>query len=129
MRTSAKIVTALSVTGLALAAGSAFTGAGLVNEAGDSQFIGGQVSQNVTGATLTNLEYVFTDGTNTAVDQVRLSFAAGAEGKNVDLSLAGGTPVGFSCTDIVDGESVCDAGVATQSSVTGATVTVSEDVV
>jgi len=129
MRTSAKIVTALSVTGLALAAGSAFTGAGLVNAAGPSQFVGGTVSQTVTGATLTNLQYGFTDGTNTAVNKVTLTFAPGAEGKSVGLSLAGGTPTGFSCTDILDGLSVCDAAPgASQVDVDGASVTVTEAV-
>ncbi|MDQ0826189.1 hypothetical protein QFZ60_002362 [Arthrobacter sp. B2I5] len=131
MRTSAKIVTALSVTGLALAAGSAFTGAGLVNAAGPSQFVGGTVNQTVTGATLTNLQYGFTDGTKTAVNKVTLTFAPGAEGKTVNVSLAGGaTPAAFSCTAIdIDGLSICDAATGTsQSDVDGASVTVADAV-
>ncbi|WP_307612928.1 hypothetical protein [Pseudarthrobacter sp. W1I19] len=132
MRTSAKIVTALSVTGLALAAGSAFTGAGLVNAAGSSQFVGGTVTQSVTGATLTNLEYGFTNATNSdAVNKVTLTFAPGATGKAVNISLAGGTPADFTCTDIdVDGLSICDPTVpgTSQSGVTNASVTVTDAV-
>ena len=128
MRTSAKIVTALSVTGLALAAGSAFTGTGLANTAGPSQFVGGTVSQSVTGATLTNLKYGFTDGTQTAVNKVTLTFAPGAQGKHVGLVLTGGNQTGFGCTDIdVDGISVCNAGQGlSQGDVGSAAVTVTE---
>lgn len=129
MRTSAKIVTALSVTGLALAAGSAFTGAGLVNAAGSSQFVGGTVSQTVTGATLNSLVYGFTDGTNTAVDKVTLTFAEGAATKVPTLSLTGdGAAAVFTCgaIDAVTGISVCDAAEGTsQSDVDSASVTVS----
>ncbi|RKO25306.1 hypothetical protein D7Z96_05675 [Pseudarthrobacter phenanthrenivorans] len=127
MRTSAKIITALSVTGLALAAGSAFTGTGVVNAAGSSQFVGGTVSQTVTGATLNSLVYGFTDGTNTAVNKVTLTFAEGVAGKVPTVSLTGGTATTFSCGAIdVSGVSVCDAAVGTsQSGVSSASVTVS----
>lgn len=126
MRTSAKIVTALSVTGLALAAGSAFTGAGLSNTAGPTQFVGGTVTQTVTGATLTGLEYGFTDATKTAVNQVTLTFAAGVDGKTPALSLTGGTPAAFTCTaiDAVTNTSVCTT-TGSQSGVDSAAVTVS----
>jgi hypothetical protein len=127
MRTSAKIVTALSVTGLALVAGSAFTGAGLVNAAGSSQFVGGTVTQEVTGATLTNLEYGFTDATKTAVNQVTLTFAEGVAGKTPVLSLTGGgAPATFGCTaiDALSNTSVCTT-TGSQSDVSNASVTVS----
>lgn len=128
MRTSAKIVTALSVTGLALAAGSAFTGAGLVNGAGSTQFVGGTVSQTVTGATLNSLVYSFTDGTKTAVNRVTLTFAEGAATKVPTLSLTGdGAAAVFTCGAIdVSGVSVCNAAEGTsQSDVDSASVTVS----
>ena len=129
MRKSAKLITALSVAGLAVAAGSAFTGAGLTNAAGSAQFVGGQVSQTVTGATLTDLEYGFTDATKTAVNQVTLTFADATGGKTPVLSLAGGGTATFSC-DPIDGTSfvsVCDPVVAdtTKTDVTSASVTVS----
>lgn len=133
MRKSAKIITALSVAGLAVAAGSAFTGAGLstTGQASSTQFVGGQVSQNVTGATLTNLQYGFTDGTKTAVNQVTLTFADATGGKTPTLSLTGGGTATFTCDAIVlNGaafESVCDPDVAdtTKTAVTSASVTVS----
>ncbi|BAS16342.1 hypothetical protein AHiyo8_46450 [Arthrobacter sp. Hiyo8] len=130
MRKSAKIFTALSVAGLAVAAGSAFTGTGVATagQAASDQFVGGTVSQSVTGATLNSLVYGFTDGTNTAVNQVTLTFADATGGKTPTLSLTGGTAATFTCTAI-DGTthiSVCDAATGTsQTGVTSAAVTVS----
>jgi hypothetical protein len=129
MRKSAKIITALSVAGLSMAAGSAFTGAGLTSAAGSTQFIGGTVSQSVAGATLTDLEYGFVaDGTQTAVNQVTLTFAEGADNKAVVLSLAGsGTAADFTCSaiDAATNVSVCATAEGTsQSDVDSASVTV-----
>lgn len=131
MRKSAKIFTALSVAGLAVAAGSAFTGAGLSTSgtAASPQFVGGTVSQTVTGATLDSLVYGFTDGTKTAVNQVTLTFADATGGKTPTVSLTGGGTATFACLPI-DGTtfvSVCDPVVAdtTKTAVTSADVTVS----
>lgn len=131
MRTSVKAISALSVAGLALVAGSAFTGAGL-STSGDAaapQFIGGTVSQAVTGATLTDLVYGFTDGTQTAVNQVTLTFADGADTKVPLLTLTGGGAATFAC-DPIDTDthvSVCtpEVGGTTKTNVSGASVTVS----
>src|SRR5688500_16355815 len=112
MRKSAKIITALSVAGLAVAAGSAFTGTGVATagQAASGQFVGGTVSQSVTGATLNSIVYGFTDGTKTAVDKVTLTFADATGGKTPTIALAGGTEVTFLCTAIDAGThvSVCD---------------------
>lgn len=90
MRKSAKIISALSVAGLAVAAGSAFTGTGLTNTETTSQFIGGTVVQTVTGATLSNVTYGFSDDTKVLADSIALTFT-GATGKSVavDVSAAG----------------------------------------
>lgn len=131
MRNSAKIITALSVTGLAVVAGSAFTGAGLstTGQASSGQFVGGTVSQSVTGATLDSLVYGFTDGTKTAVNQVTLTFADGADNKVPVLSLTGGGAAAvFTCVaiDAATNISICSAAEGTsQSDVDSATVTVS----
>jgi len=128
MRMSAKIITALSVTGLAVVAGSAFTGTGVTNAAGATQFIGGTVSQSVTGATLDSVVYGFTDGTKTSVNQVTLTFADATGGKTPTLSLTGGTAATFTCAAIngTSFVSVCDAAAGTsQTGVTTASVTVS----
>jgi hypothetical protein len=131
MRTSVKVITALSVAGLAVAAGSAFTGSGLstTGMAASTQFVGGTVSQSVTGATLNSVVYGFTDGTKTAVNQVTLTFADATGGKTPTLSLAGGGTATFAC-DAIDADtfvSVCDPVVAdtTKTAVTSASVTVS----
>lgn len=130
MRKSAKIFTALSVAGLAVAAGSAFTGTGVTTsgQAASEQFVGGTVNQTVTGATLDSLVYGFTDGTKTAVNEVTLTFADATGGKTPTLSLTGGTAATFTCTT-VDGTtfvSVCTAATGTsQTGVISAAVTVS----
>ncbi|MDQ0212638.1 hypothetical protein [Arthrobacter bambusae] len=131
MRKSAKIFTALSVAGLAVAAGSAFTGTGVATagQAASDQFVGGTVSQAVTGATLDSIVYGFTDGTNTAVNQVTLTFAdANADGKIPTIALTGGTGTPFTCTAVAVTThiSTCSPGTGlSQSGVTSASVTVS----
>jgi hypothetical protein len=128
MRTSAKVLSALSVAGLAVVAGSAFTGTGLATTAGSSQFVGGTVSQSVSGATLQGLVYGFVDNnTKTDVNQVTLTFAAGVLGKTPTVVLTGGTAATFTCGAIdAAGTSVCNAAAATsQTGVTSAAVTVS----
>jgi hypothetical protein len=130
MRKSAKLITALSVSGLAVVAGSAFTGAGLstTGQAADDQFIGGTVTQDVTGATLNSLVYGFTDGTKTAVNKVTLTFAPGAAGKVPVVVLTGDDPSAtFTCSaiDAATNVSVCDAAPTTsQSDVDSASITV-----
>jgi hypothetical protein len=131
MRKSAKLITALSVTGLAVVAGSAFTGAGLstTGQANSAQFVGGTVSQSVTGATLDSLVYGFTDGTKTAVNQVTLTFADATGGKTPTVSLTGGGTATFTCAPInaTTFVSVCDPTVVdtTKTAVTSASVVVS----
>jgi hypothetical protein len=130
MRKSVKLITALSVAGVAVAAGSAFTGTGVTTagQAAANQFVGGTVNQSVTGATLNSIEYGFTDGTKTAVNQVTLTFADATGGKTPTIALSGGTAATFTCTaiDATTFESVCDAAATTsQTGVTSASITVS----
>jgi hypothetical protein len=70
MRSSFKIAVALAAVGLAAADGSAFTATGLATtgQASAAQFIGGTISQAVTGATLDSVTYGYADAaTKTAV--------------------------------------------------------------
>lgn len=92
--TRAKVMTgAIALAGVATLTGGAFTATGVDNQAGASQFVGGQVSQTVTGATLSKVQYEFTDASNTAVDGVTLAFAEGADGRAVSVTLThAGTP-------------------------------------
>jgi hypothetical protein len=110
MRKSAKIITALSVAGLAVAAGSAFTGTGVATtgQASAAQFVGGTVSQSVSGATLTTVEYSFDDaGANTRVDSIALTFSGTANGRTVAVTPTGGSGGTFDCTDTASNASTC----------------------
>lgn len=108
MRKFHKILTAVAVAGIAFAGGSAFTGTGLTNDAGASQFIGGQVSQSVTGATLENVAYAFADATaKTSVNQITLTFADTADGLEVAATPSGSTDGTFTCGNIVSNASTC----------------------
>lgn len=90
MRNSAKLIAALSVAGLAVAAGSAFTGAGAKSTAGVG-FVGGSVAQTIEGATLKGTAYNYTAGG--AVNGVDLTFEADADGKTVAATVTDGTAV------------------------------------
>ncbi|MET4622831.1 spermidine/putrescine-binding protein [Arthrobacter sp. 2762] len=110
MRKSAKIITALSVAGLAVAAGSAFTGTGVAatGQASAAQFVGGTVSQSVSGATLTEIAYSFADaGANTRVNSIALTFSTTADGRAVAVTPTGGSGGTFDCTDVLSNASTC----------------------
>lgn len=128
MRKSVKIATTLGIAGLAFVGSVAFTGTGLSSTAASTQFIGGTISQTVTGATLTDLAYGFTDTTNASVSSVTLTFADATGGKTPTLSLTGGTPVHFTCGAIsgtAPFTSTCTADTGGQTGVTSADITVS----
>ena len=110
MRTSAKVISALSVAGLAVVAGSAFTGTGLATsgQAASAQFVGGTVSQTVTGATLTNIAYSYADsGPKTLVSSIGLTFSGTADGRVVAAAPSGGSGGTFSCTAVASNGSTC----------------------
>jgi hypothetical protein len=100
MRKLTKIITAAAFAGLAVTAGSALTGTGVTNNASASQFIGGTVSQSVTGATLTNIAYQYVDGSNTAVNSITLTFGSGLDTKVPTAVLSGGTGTTFTCAAV-----------------------------
>lgn len=100
MRASHKILLTVGVAGAALAGGTAFTGTGLATTAGSSQFLGGTVSQSVTGASLSNIAYDFTDVSHTAVNGITLTFGDATGGKTPTISLNNGTGTAFTCTAI-----------------------------
>lgn len=127
MRKNIKLLGAVAVAGLVAATGSAFTATGLATTAGATQFVGGTVSQSVTGATLSSLVYGFTDTTKTAVNSVTLTFGDATGGKTPTISLTGGTATTFTCGAINSTSfiSVCNAGTGlSQSGVTSAAVSV-----
>ncbi|MDQ1737820.1 MAG: hypothetical protein QOH56_4071 [Pseudonocardiales bacterium] len=91
MRKVTKLMTAVAFAGLAAASAAGFTGTGITDATGGSQFIGGTVSQSVTGATLTGVVYNFVGGSTgpkTNISSIDLSFS-GADGKAVDVAANG----------------------------------------
>ncbi|MEY2420610.1 MAG: hypothetical protein QOI95_677 [Acidimicrobiaceae bacterium] len=122
------LVGAVALAATAGIAGSAFTSTGVTNNAGSTQFVGGTVSQSVTGATLSSVEYSFGDApANTAVHSVALTFAnANADGKTPTVVFTGGNAVAFTC-DAIDGTthvSTCTTAGADRVGVTSLAVTV-----
>lgn len=128
MRKISMIIAGLAVAGLAAAGGSAFTGTGVTSNAGATQYVGGTVSQSVTGATLTSVVYSFGDApANTAVHSVALTFAdASTDGKTPTIAFTGGNAVAFTCDAIAVGThlSTCTTAGADRVGVTSIAVTV-----
>ena len=107
MRTSQKIMLALGLGAVALAGGTAFTGTGLATEAPATQFLGGTVSQTVTGATLSGVGYAFANApANTEVSTINLTFTNTADGRTVAVAPTGGTG-SFTCTTVASNVSTC----------------------
>lgn len=117
-----KLFGAVAVAGIVAASGSAFTGTGLTRSAPATQYVGGTVSQSVTGAILSSVSYHFTDATNTAVDSVTLSLSGNVEGKVPTIVLAGGTA--FTCSAVDTGSSTCTPDDENAVGVTGIAVTI-----
>lgn len=118
-----KICVAVAVAGVVAASGAAFTATGLTNNAGPTQYIGGTVTQAVTGATLSDVAYGFTDATKTSVNLVTLTFSNDVNGKTPTIAFAGSS-ASFTCTPISAGSSACTPDSAPAGGVTGISVTV-----
>ena len=80
---------ALALAGVATLAGGAFTAGGVSNGAGTSQFIGGEVTQTVTGAaTLSDVTYTFSDApANADVGSVKVTFSTFEPGSVVNVEV------------------------------------------
>jgi hypothetical protein len=128
MRKTPMIIAGFAVVGLAAVGGSAFTGTGVATNAGTSQYIGGTVSQSVTGATLSNVAYGFGDApANTAVHSVVLTFAdAAVVAKTPSIAFTGGNAVAFTCDAVAAGTfiSTCTTAGADRVGVTSLAVTI-----
>jgi hypothetical protein len=128
MRKSSTLLATVAVAGLAIAGGAAFTGTGVTNNAGSTQFVGGTVSQTVTGATLTSVAYTFGDApANTAVHSVLLTFAdANADTMTPTVAFTGGNAISFTCTavEVTNHTSTCTTAGADRTGVTGIAITV-----
>jgi hypothetical protein len=129
MRNATKIAGGFAVAALVAATGSAFTGTGLATSgtAASAQFVGGTVSQTVTGATLTDISYGFTDTTDTAVNSISLTFSGTADGRTVAVAPSGGSGATFTCTAVASNSSTCspDTAGTSYTGLTSLAVTVS----
>lgn len=131
MHTAVRIAAGLAVAAASALGSSALTGSGLstTGQAAAPQFIGGQVTQSVSGATLTDVTYGFVPGgTNTAINSATLTFAADADGRTVTLALTGGNTTTFTCSTVaaVTHKSTCTAdNSGAETGATSAAITVS----
>ncbi len=89
MRKSSKILIAATFVGMAVAGGAAFTATGVTNTADPEVFVGGTVSQSVSGASLSNVAYTYADASNTAVVSIDLTFATDDAGRTVTVDATG----------------------------------------
>lgn len=125
MTRNIKLLGAVAVAGLAAAAGSALTGTGLATggTAASPQFVGGTITQSVTGATLTSIVYGYADPTTkTAVNSITLTFASTADAVHVAAVPSGGSGGTFSCSDVSSNSSSCTfAATTTELGYTGLT--------
>lgn len=121
-------IAAVTLAGGIGAAGAAFTATGLstTGQAAAQQYIGGTISQSVSGATLQSIVYGFTDGTNTSIDTVTLTFADATNGAVPTIAFTGSSStftceaVGHTTADV----STCTADSAAATGVTAIAVTV-----
>jgi hypothetical protein len=92
----------VAVAGVVAAGATAVTGSGVVWGGGatgsDTQFVGGKVSQTVTGATISSVVYAFADdpGAKTETNLITIT-VANADGKSLTVSPSGGA--GFTTAD------------------------------
>lgn len=110
MRMSLKIVSGLVAAGVVATASSAFTATGLTatGTANAAQFVGGTVSQAVTGATIDSIVYSYANATTkTHVNSIALGFATTADGRTVGAVPTGGSGGTFTCTAVSSNASTC----------------------
>jgi hypothetical protein len=122
MRKSTTLLSSLAVAAIAIAGSSAFTGGGLTKGV-PNVFVGGTVTQNISGATLSSVVYSYTDATNTSVTSVVLTFVGAIEGATPTIAFSGGTPAPYVCSGIATGVSTCTPTGSFELNMTGLSVT------
>ncbi|MDQ0677308.1 hypothetical protein QFZ30_000690 [Arthrobacter pascens] len=97
MRTSAKVISALSVAGLAVVAGSAFTASNTLPAGG----VSGYGESVATGATITTISKTLLSTDNSKLASVTFTSSTDVTGKTASMTLKNGAaPVGspYTCT-------------------------------
>lgn len=124
MKNVTKVAGAIGIAAVIAAGSSAFTAGGLTLAGGqETRFIGGTVSQAVTGATLNTIDYAYHDVDHLAIDTITLVFADSliesapgvAAVRTVQVTTNNGTPgATFTCvtgtgTPTLEKTSICSA--------------------
>jgi hypothetical protein len=87
MRSMLQLLGGVAVAGAVAAGTTAFTATGLATNAGASGFVGGTISQTVTGATLSSITYHTDTTPGDSVDSITMVFAATMAGRTVGGTL------------------------------------------
>jgi hypothetical protein len=117
MKLATKILGSVAIAGILASGGSAFTGAGLnlTGSASSNSFVGGSVTQTVSGAQLKSVAYHTAAADSKEIDQITLTFtgsvgdmaalAAKAQGDitAVATGATNGTDAPFTCLQAVQG--------------------------
>jgi hypothetical protein len=102
MRSALQLLGGVAVAGVVATGSTAFTATGVTTNAGAAQFVGGVVSQTVSGATLSSVGYGFSDATNTSVTSVVLTFVEDVSARTVTVKTTTAGPTvsaAISCTE------------------------------
>jgi hypothetical protein len=109
MRNMVQLLGGVAVAGVVAAGSTAFTADGGIafDNTGTgtaAQFVGGTVTQTVTGATLDLVDYTWADPAKTVLTSVQLTFADATSGKTPTIATTGITSSGgahvWTCTAI-----------------------------
>lgn len=90
------IIGAVALVGAFGVAGGAFTAGGVSDTSADG-FVGGTVTQTVTGAVVTNVDYAVSVANE--IDTVTLTFAGGVDTKAVAIAFDDGSSA-YTCEDV-----------------------------
>jgi hypothetical protein len=125
MRTSTKLLGILAIGGVIAASSSAFTAGGVT--APPSAFVGGSVSQSITGAALASVVYD-TDEALNKITSVTLTFSdSAADAKTPTIAFNGATINGaYTCAAVEAAAhtSLCSATTKADNNVTSLSITV-----
>lgn len=125
------LIGAVAIGGAAIAMGGAFTAGGLSADGTAAQdvFIGGAVSQTVTGAILTAIDYTIDSSTDPdQITSVDLTFGESALNKTPTITFDSGTPITCGAVTLVETAYVSTCSTPNQSvAVSNVTIAVASE--
>ena len=102
-----QMVGGVAAAGVVAAGTTAFTAAGLTTSA--TPFLGGVVTQAITGGAVDTVTFTFSDGARTAINGVNLHFATDTTDLakvTVTTTVSGGTNPTWTCGDVNAGTNI-----------------------